>query len=255
MIDLAIIKNAARKAGEVILDVYAEDFGVAFKDDASPLTVADQRANAIILGILAARYPEIPVISEETKALPYAERKHWKRCWLVDPLDGTKEFIKKNGEFTVNIALVEDGAPVLGVVFQPVTGILYAAEAGKGSWREEPGGDPVRLWNARHYSTENEVVVVASRSHLTPEVEAFVDRLRAVGKAVEFHSSGSSLKLCLVAEGRATVYPRFGPTMEWDTAAADAIVREAGKRVLRHDTGQPLVYNKEDLLNPWFMVE
>jgi 3'(2'), 5'-bisphosphate nucleotidase len=255
MIDIEIIKGAARKAGEVILEVYAKDFAVEFKGDSSPLTEADQRANTVILDLLAAHYPEIPVISEETKALPYAVRKNWSRCWLVDPLDGTKEFIKKNGEFTVNIALIEEGAPVLGVVFQPVTGTLYAAQAGKGSWREEAGAEPTLLWNDKHYTTEKQITVVASRSHLTPEVEAFVDLLRVGGKDVEFLSSGSSLKLCLVAEGKATVYPRFGPTMEWDTAAADAVVRGAGKSVLRHDTGEPLVYNKEDLLNPWFMVE
>ncbi len=255
MIDIEIIKDAARKAGEVILEVYAKDFAVEFKGDSSPLTEADQRANTVILDILAESYPDIPVISEETKALPYAIRKGWKRCWLVDPLDGTKEFIRKNGEFTVNVALIEDGAPVLGVVFQPVTGTLYAAQAGKGSWREDPEGAPVLLWNEKHYTTEKRVTVVASRSHLTPEVETFVELLRVGGKDVEFLSSGSSLKLCLVAEGKATVYPRFGPTMEWDTAAADAIVREAGKSVLRHDTGEPLEYNKEDLLNPWFIVE
>lgn len=255
-IDLAHLREVARRAGDAILEVYARDFEVEFKDDESPLTEADQRSNEVIVAALEERYPEIPIISEEVRALEYSERRDWESCWLVDPLDGTKEFVKKNGEFTVNIALVHRGEPVAGVVYQPVTGAMYSAERGQGAFLEEgAGGEPVRLENTRHYRTEQEVVVVASRSHLSQEVEDFVGQLRAEGKQVEFQSAGSSLKLCLVAEGKATVYPRFAPTMEWDTAAAHAIVVEAGKQVLDRQTGEPLVYNKEDLLNPWFIVE
>ena len=254
-IDLDKIAGAARTAGEEILDVYSRDFEVETKADDSPLTEADQRANAVIMDALRTHYPEVAVISEENKEIPYDERSGWSEFWLVDPLDGTKEFIKKNGEFTVNIALVREGAPVAGIVYRPVDGTLYSAEHGSGAFKTAAGRSPEKIFNPKHYSTEQEVTVVASRSHLTPEVEAFVEELRAQGKAVEFLSAGSSLKLCLVAEGAATVYPRFGPTMEWDTGAAHAIVLEAGKKVLDQGTGEALRYNKESLLNPWFIVE
>ncbi len=255
-IQMDALIEIARAASEEVLAVYGkEDFSIETKDDQSPLTEADRRSNAVILEGLASRYPEIPVISEETQATPYDERRHWETFWLVDPLDGTKEFIKRNGEFTVNIALVRNRTPVLGVVARPVTGTLYFARAGEGSFRLEPDGARTRLENSMHYSTEQSVTVVASRSHLTDAVLEFVEKLKAGGKDVEFVSAGSSLKLCLVAEGKATVYPRFGPTMEWDTAAAHAVAACAGKRVLNHETGQPLEYNKENLLNPWFIVE
>ena len=254
-IDLDKIADAARAAGEEILDVYARDFDVETKADNSPLTEADQRGNAVIMDALATHYPDMPVISEENKEVPYGERSGWAEFWLVDPLDGTKEFIKKNGEFTVNIALVRDGAPAAGVVYRPVDGTLYSAGSGEGAFKTCAGGSAEKIYNDKHYSTEDEVIVVASRSHLTPEVEAFVEKLRSEGKQVEFLSAGSSLKLCLVAEGSATVYPRFGPTMEWDTGAAHAVVLEAGKKVLDHATGEALRYNKGSLLNPWFIVE
>lgn len=255
ILDLEPLLATARRAGDAILEVYGTAFAVDVKDDASPLTEADRRSNEVILEALQAHFPDIPVISEETRALPYAERADWERCWLVDPLDGTKEFIKRNGEFTVNIALVEHGEPVAGVVFQPVADRLYWAQRGAGAWRSVGGGVPERLTGGPHYSTLDAVTVVASRSHLTDEVRDFVAALEAQGKVVEFLSSGSSLKLCLVAEGAAQVYPRLGPTMEWDTGAADAIVRESGKQVLEWESRQPLRYNKENLLNPWFVVE
>jgi 3'(2'), 5'-bisphosphate nucleotidase len=254
-IDLGHLRDVARLAGEAILEIYARDFEVEFKADESPLTEADKRSNDVIVAALEERYPDIPIISEEIRALDYSERRHWQTCWLIDPLDGTKEFVKKNGEFTVNIALVHAGEPVVGVVYQPVTGAMYSAEKGQGAFLEMPDADPVRLENTKHYSTEQEVTVVASRSHLSQEVEDFVAELREQGKEVEFQSAGSSLKLCLVAEGKATVYPRFAPTMEWDTGAAHAIVLEGGKKVLNRETGEALVYNKENLLNPWFIVE
>ena len=195
------------------------------------------------------------MISEENREIPYEERRGWDRFWLVDPLDGTKEFIKKNGEFTVNIALVEKGVPVLGVVYRPVTGTMYLGAEGVGAWRMEGEGAPEVITGGPHYAEKEAVKVVASRSHLTPEVEAFVEDLRGEGKRVEFLSAGSSLKLCLVAEGAADVYPRFGPTMEWDTGAAHAVATAAGKQVLNAETREPLAYNKEHLLNPFFIVE
>ena len=254
-VDLEKIAAAARLAGEEILGIYSRDFEVELKADDSPLTEADRRANAVIMDVLATHYPDMPVISEENRQIPYNERSGWSEFWLVDPLDGTKEFVKKNGEFTVNIALVRRGEPVAGVVYLPVDGTLYCAESGAGAFKTMGDGMPERISNDKHYSTEHEVSVVASRSHLTPETETFVEGLRAEGKEVEFLSAGSSLKLCLVAEGAANVYPRCGPTMEWDTGAAHAVVLEAGRKVLDLETGGPLSYNKPSLLNPWFVVE
>ncbi len=249
------VNAIARAAGAAVLEVYGTEFAVAVKDDASPLTEADRRSNAVILEGLAHLTPNLPVISEETRALPYDERRDWEWFWLVDPLDGTKEFIKRNGEFTVNIALVHGQTPVLGVVYQPVGDSLFWAVAGSGAWKSSGGGAPERLSGGAHYSTKPEVTVVASRSHLTDEVREFVLALETAGKKVEFLSAGSSLKLCLVAEGAADVYPRLGPTMEWDTAAAHAIALEAGRQVREHPSGAPLRYNKENLLNPHFLVE
>jgi len=254
-IEIEEVKRLARAAGAAVLEVYGTEFAVDVKDDASPLTEADRRSNAVILEGLVRMDPSIPIISEETRALPYEERKDWAFFWLVDPLDGTKEFIKRNGEFTVNIALVRGQTPVLGVVYQPVGDHLYWSVEGTGAWKSSNGETPQRLEGGLHYSEKAKVTVVASRSHLTDEVRDFVASLEAGGKSVEFRSAGSSLKLCLVAEGAADVYPRLGPTMEWDTAAAHAIALEAGRTVVEHGTGEPLRYNKENLLNPFFFVE
>jgi len=254
-ISLDFLKETARLAGAEILDVYGAEFSVDVKEDNSPLTQADQRANDVIVARLEAEYPDIPIISEETEATEYEDRKNWEWFWLVDPLDGTKEFVKRNGEFTVNIALVHRDTPATGVVFQPVADRMYWASRGAGAWRSLAGGEAEKLSGGPHYSEKDYITVVASRSHLTDAVQAFVDDLKAKGKAVQFLSAGSSLKLCLVAEGEADVYPRLGPTMEWDTGAAHAIALEAGRKVLNHKTGQPLLYNKENLLNPFFIVE
>ena len=254
-IDCQRIVSIAREAGEAILRVYSREFSVAEKADRSPLTEADENANEVILNGLQDSYPDIPFISEETKSRDYEERKHWERFWLIDPLDGTKEFIKKNGEFTVNIALIEAGVPTLGVVFQPAANVLYYARKGEGATKVDACGMVSALHNDQHYSSKAKVRVVASRSHMSPETEAFVENLREDGKEVELTSSGSSLKLCMVAEGTADVYPRFAPTMEWDTGAAHAVVLEAGRRVLNRETMKSLQYNKENLLNPWFIVE
>ncbi|MGE9270497.1 MAG: 3'(2'),5'-bisphosphate nucleotidase CysQ [Verrucomicrobiales bacterium] len=246
------------EASEAILEIYRrENHGVEYKSDASPLTEADRRANEIIVRGLKARYPDIPILSEESKEIPFSERSSWQRFWLVDPVDGTKEFIKRNGEFTVNIALVEDGVPVFGGVARPTEGVVFFGGRECGAYLRERDGKVVTLDQSDrpHFRDMKKVKVVASRSHLTQEVTDFVEELKQSGKDVEFLSAGSSLKLCLVAEGKAEVYPRFGPTMEWDTAAAHAVVLGAGRKVTVAATGEPLVYNKENLLNPWFIVE
>ena len=263
MLDLAI--SAALEAGKEIMRIYddpSQDFGIERKADNSPLTLADKAAHNCIVRHLEPT--GIPVLSEEGAHLPYEERKAWRRLWIVDPLDGTKEFIKKNGEFTVNIALVEDGNPILGVIFVPANDVLYAGVVGKGAWKTAPFPNPSPEVEGRTRCYESlpprgEVggglfTIVASRSHLTPETEAFIEQMRKEHEEVRLVSSGSSLKICLVAEGTADIYPRFAPTMEWDTAAGDAIARAAGREVVDAKTGKPLVYNKFDLHNPWFIV-
>jgi 3'(2'), 5'-bisphosphate nucleotidase len=251
--DLDFLCSTARIAGGEILDVYRTNFDVEHKADASPLTEADLRAHAVIVRNLRERYPETPLLSEEgADQAPYDVRKGWRRYFLVDPLDGTKEFVKRNGQFTVNIALIEDGRPVAGAVYAPVLDWLYyASEAG--AFKETAGKAPERLGPPSPRSRER-LRVVGSRSHPTPEMEAWVDRQRREYREVEFVAMGSSLKLCILAEDRADVYPRLGPTMEWDTAAAHAVAAAAGRRVLRWGTQEDLVYNKEDLLNPWFVA-
>ena len=254
-INIETLLDIAIKAGDAIMEIYARDFAVEIKEDKSPLTEADKKSNAVILEGLKKHYPDIPFISEETKLTAYQVRKDWKRFWLIDPIDGTKEFIKKNGEFTVNIALIEDGVPVVGVVHVPAQNKTYYGVKGIGSFKIQNANGKTQIENAIHYSTKNKIVVVASRSHLDERTLAFVEALKAEGKEVEFISSGSSLKFCLVAEGAADVYPRFAPTMEWDTGAAHAVALYAGKSVINFETKQPLVYNKENLLNPFFIVE
>lgn len=250
LIDISI------KAGEAILEIYEQDFEVIEKEDNSPLTQADKRSNEEIMKGLQKFYPDVPIISEENKLITYDERKDWSYFWLVDPLDGTKEFIKKNDEFTVNIALIHNGNPVLGVVHIPVTGDTFYYAEGQGSYKRDKSGTVTKLPEKQaYYLDKDKITVVASRSHLTQEVQDFVDALKAKGKEVEFLSAGSSLKFCLVAEGKADVYPRFGPTMEWDTGAAHAVALGAGRQVLDSTTHRPLTYNKENLLNPWFIVE
>ena len=260
MINVAIA--AALEAGKEIMHIYddpSQDFGIEKKSDTSPLTLADKAAHNCIVRHLEPT--GIPILSEEGAHLPYEERKQWRRLWIVDPLDGTKEFIKKNGEFTVNIALVEDGNPVLGVIYVPATGVLYGGEVGKGAWKEaipskSPRGETLSLplGGVRRGVESGPFTIVASRSHLSPETEEFIEEMQKKHDKIELISSGSSLKICLVAEGSADIYPRFAPTMEWDTAAGDAIARAAGKKVVDAKTGQPLKYNKPDLHNPWFIV-
>lgn len=254
-IEIEKVIAIAEEAGREIMKVYTRDFEVEKKEDKSPLTEADTLSNGVIIRELQRLYPDIPFISEETKQTPYEERKNWKRFWLIDPLDGTKEFIKKNGEFTVNIALIENGTPVIGVVNVPAQGVTYTGIKALGSFKSAIGNQQSAITGGEHYSGKQKVVVVGSRSHLTDETLQFVENLKAQGKEVEFISSGSSIKICLVAEGKADVYPRFGPTMEWDTAAAHAVAIYAGRQLLNTKTRQPLVYNKPNLLNPFFIVE
>ncbi|MEX0967225.1 MAG: 3'(2'),5'-bisphosphate nucleotidase CysQ [Bacteroidia bacterium] len=246
------IEAIARKAGAAILEIYdtknAEDWNVTAKADDSPLTEADRAANKVICDFLRAEY-DYPIISEENKEIPYEERRHYERFWLVDPLDGTKEFIKRNGEFTVNIALIENGYPVLGVVFAPVLDEAYCAATGEGAWMEKAGEK--YFLAASEFSEKDEgLSIVCSRSHLNKETEDFISKYNNP----EAVSMGSSLKFMLVAKGEAQLYPRLAPTMEWDTGAAQAIVEEAGGEVLNHETGERLRYNKENLLNPHFVV-
>jgi 3'(2'), 5'-bisphosphate nucleotidase len=244
------VVRIAMQAGQRILEVYERPFSVDHKADDTPLTDADRIAHETIVAGLSALTPEIPVLSEESAGVEYPERAAWRRFWLVDPLDGTKEFVKRNGEFTVNIALIENGQPVLGVVVVPVTGVCYLGQRGKGAWKEQAGErKPIHVRTYRG----GRATVVASRSHRGEAVDRFLARLESVEGAYDTASLGSSLKLCLVAEGAADVYPRLGPTSEWDTAAAQCVVEAAGGRVTRLD-GEPLRYNKPDILNPWFLV-
>ncbi len=246
------VRKAVADAGAAILEVYADPkrFEVERKDDDSPLTQADLAANRILVARLRELTPSIPILSEESKQAPWSERRHWQDCWVVDPLDGTKEFLKRNDEFTVNVALVREHRPILGVVHAPALQEWYWAVRHEGAWHQK-GGKVLERLNAVAHPGDRPWRVVGSRSHNTPEVDAFVARLGAA----EMVSMGSSLKLCLVAAGRADVYPRLGPTSEWDTCAAQAVVEEAGGQVLDAHTGEPLRYNaRESILNPHFIV-
>lgn len=248
--------QAAISAGNEIFDVYCNsDFGIEFKADNSPLTIADKRAHKIIVEHLSRT--KIPILSEEGKMIPFDERKNWELFWLVDPLDGTKEFIKRNNEFTVNIALIEGNSPIVGVVFVPVTKVLYWANQ-NGSFKanvEEESGVLNEIKQLPVSSEREDFVILGSKSHMNLETEEFIQSIDTKGKAVELKSKGSSLKICMVAEGNADIYPRLGPTMEWDTAAGHAIVKFAGKKVYQFENKETVVYNKESLLNPWFVVE
>ena len=245
---LNIAKEAAKKAGDKILQIYGKEFSVSYKEDKSPLTIADQKANDIIESYLLKT--NIPILSEEGKLTEYKDRKNWKLLWIVDPLDGTKEFVKRNGEFTVNIALVKNGKPILGVIFVPVKGWLYYGSS-NGSFREI-NEKKVKLPLDKKSTNFK---VVGSRSHQSPETKEYFEDIKKRKKNVEIVSMGSSLKICLVAEGSADVYPRFAPTMEWDTAAGHAIAKYAGKKLIDLQTKQEMMYNRLRLTNNWFIVE
>ena len=260
---------AAKRAGEAILEVYNSDFAVEQKDDKSPLTLADKRSHEIIENVLeqtvTANNSTVPILSEEGKEIPYDERIKWEYFWLVDPLDGTKEFIKRNGEFTVNIALIHKHKPVLGIIYIPVKDVFYFAAINFGAYKLENSSILTEDLSIEELIDKSQklplnsndkttLTVIGSRSHTSEEFTEFVKQLNQKHENVEFISSGSSLKLCLVAEGKADVYPRFGPTMEWDTAAGQAIVEQAKCTVMEAETNEPLNYNKSNLLNPFFIV-
>ena len=245
---LNIAKEAAKKAGDKILQIYGNEFSVSYKEDKSPLTIADQKANDIIESYLLKT--NIPILSEEGKLTEYKDRKNWKLLWIVDPLDGTKEFVKRNGEFTVNIALVKNGKPILGVIFVPVKGWLYYGSS-NGSFREI-NEKKVKLPLDKKSTNFK---VVGSRSHQSPETKEYFEDIKKRKKNVEIVSMGSSLKICLVAEGSADVYPRFAPTMEWDTAAGHAIANHAGKKLIDLNTKKEMKYNRPILTNIWFIVK
>ncbi len=283
--DMQQVIAIALDAGKAVMEIYEKDFDVEYKDDKSPLTEADKRAHEIIVEGLQ-KISSLPILSEEGKNIPYEERRSWERYWCVDPIDGTKEFIKKNGEFTVNIALIEKGEPVAGVVFAPALGELYWAKKGEGAFKARiqdsefraPKEEDIQVLPLEENRTAGKGLrIVASKSHLNDETKNFIDSLQNTEPGTqnpELVSRGSSLKLVMVAEGSADIYPRLAPTMEWDTAAADAIVREAGKMTYRYESEhgtrstesdtrhptpdtqnlEPLQYNKENLLNPWFVV-
>ena len=251
------ITHIAHQAGAAIMDIYQRDFAIYEKSDESPLTEADLAAhNCIVEGLQAVS--DLPILSEESANIPWSERQTWDKYWLVDPLDGTKEFIKKNGEFTVNIALIDNGEPVFGVVYAPVLKQTYVGIVGQGAYKLE--GDSRTAITPKTKSDNEEWRVVGSRSHQSPDIQALLAKL---GGEPELVAMGSSLKLCLVAEGAAHLYPRLGPTSEWDTGAADAVVRAAGGKVtiienaanVFDEHAKPLSYNqKESVLNPYFLV-
>lgn len=265
---LATALRASYLAGLEIMDVYLKPVTVEYKDDRSPLTEADKRAHLKITEVLS--ISGYPVLSEEGKHLPFEERKKWGPFWMVDPVDGTKEFIKRNGEFTVNIALIDNQKPVAGVVLAPALDVLYFASAAIGSYRLSGAMEILKMKSGTANGLAEIIAlseklddkkkpavftVVASRSHMSPETEQLINKYRDKNGEIALISKGSSLKLCLVAEGAAQVYPRLAPTMEWDTAAGQAIVIYSGKSVNVFQTGSPMLYNKENLLNDWFIVE
>jgi len=256
-IDIQDIIKIAKDAGKAIMIIYNQNFDVEYKTDSSPLTIADKKANQIIvtalnqLSVNSFLQQNIPILSEEGRNVPYDERKNWECFWLIDPLDGTKEFVKKNGEFTINIALIYKGAPVLGVVYSPVLNVCYWAKKGEGAFKD---GNKLPLKAKKQRDVYK---IVASRSHMSNETKDFIEAIDTDKEKVII-SLGSSLKICLVAEGEANIYPRLGPTMEWDTAAAHAIVNESGglfNKYIDKDAYQKHVYNKENLLNDWFVVK
>ena len=248
-INIQDIVTIAKEAGNAIMQIYKQDFEVEYKQDSSPLTLADKRANDIIEDGLNQLSVNFPILSEEGKETPYEDRKDWEYYWLVDPLDGTKEFVKKNDEFTVNIALIHKDTPVLGVVYAPALDICYWAKQGEGAFKDE------RKLPLKTESQRNTYKIVSSRSHMSDETQAFIDAIDTQ-KEKELISIASSLKICLVAEGEADIYPRLGPTMEWDTGAAHAVVNESGGQLNDQKNNNVLKYNtSEKLLNNYFVVK
>lgn len=254
LLESAIV--AAIKAGKEILNVYlGTDYGIEIKADETPLTIADKRAHHIIVENLKAT--NIPILSEEGKTIAYSERKKWKLFWMVDPLDGTKEFIKRNNEFTVNIALIQNNSPITGVIYVPVSKELFWGDK-NGSYKAYVDELEETYRNIQKLPisvSKDNFVVLQSRSHSNPATKSFIKTIDTKGKKLEIKQVGSSLKMCKVAEGSADIYPKLGPTMEWDTAAGHAIAKFAGKNIYQLENGESLGYNKENLLNPWFIAK
>jgi 3'(2'), 5'-bisphosphate nucleotidase len=245
------LREGVHAAGRQVLAIYAQDFDVATKADESPLTEADMAAHHALVELLDALTPGVPVLSEESGEIPYATRQAWARYWLIDPLDGTKEFVSRNGEFTLNVALVEHGVPVFGIVHAPVLDTTWWGQVGEGAWKQQGGESRAIRVRELPDPAREPWKVVGSRRHGTAAFEAFCAAL----PAHERLSLGSSIKLCRVAEGEADLYPRLAPTCEWDTAAAQAVVTAAGGEVLDAHTLEPLRYNRQaSLQNPWFIV-
>ena len=255
--DIAI--KAAIEAGKVIMEIYNdEDFQVEIKTDNSPLTKADLRANTVINSYL--QLTNIPIISEENKQLDFQQRQNWTNCWIVDPLDGTKEFIKRNGEFTVNIAYITNNLPALGVIYVPAKNTIYYADE-NGAWKQVLKSSDTEAFDHSESirispeKVEGKIRFVGSRSHMNDDTKSFISNLEGNSTdEIEVVSKGSSLKFCLVAEGKADIYPRFAPTMEWDTAAGQAICKAVGLTVIDKETGREMKYNRENLLNNYFLV-
>ena len=253
--------TAALEAGKAILEIYhSGEFNVEIKGDNSPLTKADKASHNVIMTYL--KKTDIPLLSEEGRDISYEERKNWKQLWIVDPIDGTKEFVKRNGEFTVNIALIENQKPILGVIFVPVKGQLYFSTKEMGAFKVDVDIELFDVNNLIKIASkipfernDKTFTIVASRSHMTSETEDYVQQMKDEHGKLNIISKGSSLKLCLVAEGQADCYPRFAPTMEWDTAAGQAICEHAGFQVIDWDTKRKMLYNRKKLLNNWFIVE
>jgi 3'(2'), 5'-bisphosphate nucleotidase len=251
---LALADRVASAAGQEILTVYNRSgaIDVTVKEDNSPLTEADRRANRLIVAELGKSTPEIPILSEEARQQDYAERRDWERYWLVDPLDGTKEFVKRNGEFTVNIALIDRGQPLLGVVHVPVSGVTYLGLQGEGARRRDAQGELLEIHCRSLAAGQRNLRVVASRSHRSPNLDGLLDKIGRQFPDLELVSMGSSLKICLVAAGEADLYPRLGPTIEWDTAAAHAVLAAAGGSLVDPDFNELRYNSKAELLNPHF---
>lgn len=245
--DILNINNIVYDAGQVILDIYDTTFEVEIKSDNSPLTLADKKSHEIINLGLKSFFPNIPILSEEGRNISYFERKQWDIFWLVDPLDGTKEFVKKNGEFTVNIALIKNNYPIFGSVYAPYKKELFWAFQGFGAWKSYNKAKEQRIKVAPN---KKEKRIVISRSHPNEKVLDYINNY----KKHKLIRMGSSLKLCCIAEGKADIYPRLGPTSEWDIGAAQCIVEQAGGSVLEYDSNLRLSYNKENILNPFFIV-
>lgn len=258
---LQLAVEASLAAGKIILEIYEGDHEIEYKEDKSPVTIADKRSHLTIINLLSKT--KFHTLSEEGKEIPFDERRSWDNYWLIDPLDGTKEFIKKNGEFTVNVALINGNFPEIGVVYAPVKKQLFFAAKGIGAFYYElRNGEKISYFEIMDQAQtipiqreDKNYTAVASRSHMNEETAEFIRDLERKNGQVNLITAGSSLKLCLVAEGKADIYPRLAPTMEWDTAAGQAIAECAGKEVINYKTGERLNYNKKDLLNDWFIVK